>query len=479
MTKQNKLSSHKRLIIGAFFAIMIAVLFIASSVPATAGTGHQQETGFTTTVNYIPSPQLNSNVSWSTFYHGWQAIEYNNGTLKGNKTLNAHLSTVYANPITVNPAKITGITGTYKPATDLTTWKAGSGITGALGNIETNTNSTGLLTISTNGTNLKVVNFAMHIEIPTTALPYNNAQYDYINFIVNSTGKEITGESLTAYITNATNHETYDDPAFSTTLQATGDKFYSISIGSLTHDTAKYGDMNLSKNAFYKFGIGIKLPAGTGTDRQSTTVQYVSITSSPMYLGASTTNNEITNGSGLIHLSTFSPDFTWKTINNGYTVAVSQNMQNETESQTSINNGVYTEQATYQGLMQLPVAPDLSYSNSYISMQLNETGKQFSVANMNGISYLTAIQSKTNGTFVFGTVEPTNENTVIIEVEYTTAQWNASTSAPSFFSVQGLEYYWWVGLIGLMSVIGLGAAANSHFSGEEENLKIPKGKFGR
>ena len=106
-------------------------------------------------------------------------------------------------------------------------------------------------------------------------------------------------------------------------------------------------------------------------------------------------------------------------------------------------------------------------------------GNQYEVANLNGISYLSAITTLKNGTFVFGTINPNAQNTLILETEFTAQQWNASTSAPSFFSVQGLEYYWWVGLIGLMSVIGLGAAASTHFSGEEENLKIPKGKFGR
>ena len=92
-------------------------------------------------------------------------------------------------------------------------------------------------------------------------------------------------------------------------------------------------------------------------------------------------------------------------------------------------------------------------------------GSQYEVANLNGISYLSEIQSKTNGTFTFGTVNPNSQNTIILEVEFTASQWNASSTAPSFWSIQGIEYYWWVGVIGLLSLIGLGSVASAHWGG--------------
>ena len=105
MTKKNKLSSQKRLAIAGFFAIFIALLFMISSVPAQAGTDHgQQETGFTTSVNYIPSPELNTNITWSTHNSTWGELEYYNGTHLNN--LSARPSLIYPNAITVNPADI-------------------------------------------------------------------------------------------------------------------------------------------------------------------------------------------------------------------------------------------------------------------------------------------------------------------------------------------------------------------------------------
>ena len=154
-------------------------------------------------------------------------------------------------------------------------------------------------------------------------------------------------------------------------------------------------------------------------------------------------------------------------------------MQNPIESQSQISSSTYIEQATYQGTFYTPTAPDLTYTNSNITLPVNIAGNQYEVANLNGISFLSTLQTKDNGTFSFGSINPNNQNTLILEVEYTASQWNASTNAPSFFSIQGIEYYWWVGVIGLLSIVGLGAAASSHFNGAEENLKVPKGKFGR
>ena len=237
-------------------------------------------------------------------------------------------------------------------------------------------------------------------------------------------------------------------------------------------------NLTFTSGTVYVYGT-IHMPSTTATTIENMTITGMALSTTAHSLGIKN-NSQMTATLTTAHLSQFTPNFPWtKITKNGYTVAVSQSMQNETESQSSIISGNYIEQATYQGTFSLPTAPDLSYSETTITMNMSIPGTQFEVANLNGISYLSQIQTKTNGTFTFGTVNPNQQNSIILETKFTASQWNASTSAPSFFSVQGLEYYWWVGLIGLMSVIGLGAAASSHFSGEEENLKIPKGKFGR
>ena len=210
------------------------------------------------------------------------------------------------------------------------------------------------------------------------------------------------------------------------------------------------------------------------------------ISSSPMTVGTyqndtgTHTITALATSGGQDSIQSLSPNFLWTSIQNeGYTEAVSQPMQNETVQQSSINDGQYTEQATYQGIFQLPATPDLTYSTANITVPLTLPGQQYEVANLNGASYLTEIQQKANGTFTFATVNPNSQNSLILEVEFSTAQWDASSAPPSFFSLAGLEYYWWAALIGLMGLVGLGGVAIAHFGADEQSLRVPKGRFGR
>ena len=187
------------------------------------------------------------------------------------------------------------------------------------------------------------------------------------------------------------------------------------------------------------------------------------MTTYPVQFGTNSKGTIITNGTGNMELKSFKPNFKYKEIaDEGYSIAVSENMQNETISQTSINNGIYTEEATYQGILSLPSAPDLAYQNSIITMKINLTGKQYLVANLNGISYLASIQKLNNGTFTFTTVNPNSENSIVIQAEYTTAQWTASSGAPSIWSIAGIEYYWYILLGAGLGLIGLGTGIKSH-----------------
>ena len=489
MTKKNKSSNPKKLAIAGFFAIFIALLFMISSVPAQAGIDHsQQETGFTTTVNYIPNPLLNSNVTWSTFNSTWAQLEYSNGQQEGNLT--AHLNPQYANPITVNASKIQ--TSAFNEKIGTTWWNNSADwytIGATNGQINSVSSATvhgkPAISIEMNATSKAGNQLISTLPITWTELPSQNLAYDYATITGYAYG---TTTPLNERIT-LMNQTTFGNYVQTNTIGIINETPY--------HEQADYSiqngqsffasfplnmtNVNMQKSTGISIGIIANTPIETST-LMHIMITGISITEYPLALGQTNMggSHQATGYIGKAKLSTLDPSFAWKTItNNGYSVAVNQELQNITISQTSINNGIYTEEATYQGILKLPSEPDLSYTNSYISLQMNLTGKQFIVANLNGISYLSQIQTKTNGTFTFGTVNPNQQNAIILETKFTASQWNASTSAPSFFSVQGLEYYWWVGLIGLMSVIGLGAAASSHFSGEEENLKIPKGKFGR
>ena len=459
-------------------ALIASALFILAGSAAPATAAHTTQAQAEVQNGYQPEPTMNSNITWNTFYNGWSPLEYNNGT--ANMTLNTQESSIYANPISINPTDIQGITGTYLPASNTSNWQRAGGTVAKTGQVIHLYNNSGRITLKTNGSNWGNSQIPYHLIIPITKLPSNNPQYDYITLIANMTGQTITGESQYLYLANATNAETYGNPAYKTAqIHGTGTTFQSLSLAMLKN-TSKYGNFGPSDNSLIKLGMVIIMPNGTGADTFGITLDALFISETPIYLGSNSTTAEVVNGTGNIRLTNFSPNFAWTDIrNNGYTVATSQLMQNPTIQHVSINNGIYTQQATYQGQFQLPTAPDLTYGTANISVPLTISGKQYEVATLNGASYLPQIQNRTNGTFTFATVNANNPNTLILEVQFTTQQWDASSGAPSFFSIAGLEYYWWVGLIGLFCSIGLGSFALSHFSGDEEGLRIPKGKFGR
>ena len=187
----------------------------------------------------------------------------------------------------------------------------------------------------------------------------------------------------------------------------------------------------------------------------------------PMTLGTAENNGSLIQVSQLNQtgrLQTFNPDFTWSDVaNGGYAVATSQVLQNITTSQSSINSGNYIEQVTYQGSLSLPTAPDISYSNTNITMPVTIPGNQYLVANLNGVSYTSTLSGMKNGTLAYGSVNPNNANSIVLEVDYTASQWNSVSNAPSFWTnpIGAIEYYWYISLGVLLGAIGLGAGMSS------------------
>ena len=481
--KRFKIFSKKTIIGGS--VIFVSFLFILMAfAPALSGAG-QTATPATAEKSYIPNPTLNSNVSWSTFYNGWTPLEYHNTT--ANRTLNTGLSTIYQNPISVNPAKIkTNLANTYDGINLYNTanWRgAGNGL--ETGSIQTITNTSHSITYSINETDASSESNYFYISIPTTDLPSNNVGYDYITIGGNFTG--YTGMSFTGMIGNSTDNSQIIAENGSVKTIYTGPNGIPIQNPAITEPfwfSVSLKAVNLTMGTSnIKIGIGYFLPQSTADQVFSATINNIAITEYPLTLGTETINGgkKIVSGTmGNAQLSTYNTSFSWKEItNNGYAVSVSQTLQNITESQTSISDGSYVEEATYQGTLNMQTAPDLTYRTTNITLNMAMPGDQYTVATLNGVSYLSAIQAQKNGTFSFGTVNPNSPNSMILEAKYTASQWDASTHAPSFFTLRGLEYYWWVGVIGGLSIIGLGAAGISHFGGDEETLRVPKGKFGR
>ena len=315
------------------------------------------------------------------------------------------------------------------------------------------------------------------MQIPISDYASSNLAYDYLTMIIsaNLTG----GADSNIQVFNSTGTSIAITPSITT-----GEAYITISMQALEN---KYNiGLNDTAGKGYSSYLGIQnritLPSGAAVGKYYSQIDAIALTTYPITFGSNATGTVITQETGNIHLANFKPPVPITILNNGYSENLTQplSITKETINQNSMT-GTYAEAITEQGILSIPSTPDVSFGNSFINMNLSGiNGKQYQVLNLNGISYTSQISNMTgNKTINLGTVNPANSNSVIVEVELTTSQWNQISKPPSFFSVRGLEYYWWVGLIGALSAIGLGAAAMTHFGGDEEDLKIPKGKFGR
>ena len=470
---EQKQGGMKR-ILAAIAIIATALFLLAAAAPAAAPESSVQPTA--TVSNYTPTPVMNTNVTWSTFNSTWAPLEYFNGTAYENLT--AQESSTVKNPISIK-------TGNIKPYTLNGKYADENFFNGSLyqtfyavDNYKIGNTSQGLY-VQENATSTYSLFDSIVVKVPWAQMPSQNPNYDYISGSISLSSTSGTTASAGINIANITASGNYGTHATPIHINSGESVFQSMTVEQMIAGT---GIKTTSTQSPYIY-IGVYLSQAAGppadTPIMNLTLSNFAITTYPISLGDNSTGSPVTQAINTANLSSFHPTVPMLIQNNGYTVSVQQTIQNATEQQTSINAGSYTEQATYQGIFEMPTAPDLSYSASNITVPLTISGAQYEVANLNGVSYLSSIQTKTNGTFSFGTVNPNSQNSLVLEVEYTTAQWDASSSAPSFFTLAGIEYYWWVTVLGLMGLIGLGSIALSHFGGEEETLRIPKGKYGR
>lgn len=432
-----------------------------------------------------PNPVLNSNVTWSTFYSGWSPLEYNTGS--ENTTLNASLNPSYVNPISINPSNIIapGTLQNNRIGTNGYYWNA-STVWIEIGNSTSTTaskfkisaiNASGrtTYTISAQTNYTTGINIGLAAQsIPIANYPSNNLAYDYLTMSYSITGKALTGVYANLELGNSTGKNTNAGAQISPGQT----NYISESLQQLQssswHSNITAGNGYSSEITPF---ININFPKTTDNYSYNISVNAFAFTESPYYLGnqynATNSTSLLSSATGQVSLQAFDPTFTYeKIINNGYTAAVRQTLQNVSISQAAISNGQYIEQVTYQGFTNLPNAPDLSYANTNISMAINIPGNQFIVANVNGISYTTTIHKMTNGTMYFGSVNPNNANNIILQIEYTAAQWNGISGVPGFWSnpLGYLEYYWYITLGALVGAIGLGAG----MSAKAEGFRVAK-----
>lgn len=458
----------------ALFAIIGTAMFLLSAGSAFAAT---PSTG---TVHIQPNPTLNANVTWSTFYNGWSPLEYNNGT--ANLTLNAGLSTFYQNPITANtqylqtsfPNEYAGIQLYNK-----TLW-SGSG-SAAAGAVQSTTNTSHSITYSVNESDAGSSSSTETISIPTSDLPSANAQYDYFTIAGNITA--YTGMDFSPLLGNSTRDSVLGAANGSVTIIAQSSNPIPGGQAATTEPfwvSASLSQANLTLGtSSIKIGFVYTVPQTTADERISVTINNIAITEEPMTLGTATINGTQTPIAAVIgnaHLASLNPDFSWSKItNSGYSVAVSQPLQNLTTQQNAISSGNYIEQVEYQGQFVLPTAPDLSYGATNLTEQFNVSTAQTQVLDINGVSYLSTISGK-NGTIqLLSSVSPNSQTQFLQIVDYTQSQWNSISVVPGIFTIAGIEYYWWIAVGGLATLIGLAAAAK-HAGTKADQERIRRGR---
>ena len=477
--KRFRFLSKKTIIAGS--VIFVSFLFILMAfAPALSGAG-QTATPATAEKSYIPNPTLNTQATWTSFNSSMAYNQYVNAT---GKPAYLNVEPANGNYISINPADIISKgylqqekLGGYEPWNESTT--AGLSTTNISYTVNPITeNGVQILGIEANvtGTNGGWAS-GNTMQIPISDYASSNLAYDYLTMIIsaNLTG----GADSNIQVFNSTGTSIAITPSITT-----GEAYITISMQALEN---KYNiGLNDTAGKGYSSYLGIQnritLPSGAAVGKYYSQIDAIALTTYPITFGSNATGTVITQETGNIHLANFKPPVPITILNNGYSENLTQplSITKETINQNSMT-GTYAEAITEQGILSIPSTPDVSFGNSFINMNLSGiNGKQYQVLNLNGISYTSQISNMTgNKTINLGTVNPANSNSVIVEVELTTSQWNQISKPPSFFSVRGLEYYWWVGLIGALSAIGLGAAAMTHFGGDEEDLKIPKGKFGR
>ena len=453
--------------------LLIAALFFAVSAgPALTGQGSSQiqVNGFTTTKGIQPFMSMNTNASWSTFYSGWSPLEYNTST--ANETLTTGLSNFYTNPISINSSKIqTSALNDVNSSINVSSSEILYHQTGQNYTVYKTTNS---VTLGSNGTVKE--NLMYGYEIPITALPSNNIAFDFLIMTGYICGVHTTGQYASIHISNSSENNvglTFENGTIIKSSASThfgnGAFFISAPISAMTNNLT---NLNFSKTSSIGLSILLSQPIGKSLNLIGVRMTGIAISTSPNTLG--TTNGKIYQAyyGNNEEMSQFAPDFKWtKIINNGYQVAISQPLQNETLTQTAISNGSNIEEVQQGGKFILPSAPDLSFGPSNITEQLNVSSKQVMVLDINGLSYLSTISGKNNTILLLSSVNPNGQTQFLQIVDYTQSQWTSISSPPGIFTLAGIEYYWEEFIIAILAIVGVGGGAAAKHASNLRRVK--------
>ena len=430
------------------FAIFIALIFLMAPIGATS---HSISPATTTSTNYQPNPQLNTQATWNEF----------NSSMAYNQYVNANGSTGYLNVangtgnyISIVPGDIT--TNLTYPSYAVPSKWAVETATG-YGQTASNANNTYseaysgkdiYLNITTNANDTSID--GLGITIPFSNMPYTDLSYDYFTLEYKVTGTDITG--LTAQVEGEDNN---GQAGLMQQLNGTGSGYISYNLGQTGINETTYAAHAVEPE------ILITAPTTSSPESVGIEITGMAVTTYPLSLGTNSTGAAVNGGAGTIHLADFHPA-QFVSIANGYTENLTQplSLTNYTTTQTPITSGSYIEQVGYQATFSLPSSPDLSYSASNFSLPLSVPASQFQVLDLNGVSYLSSLGNKTNGTAVLlSAVNPTTPITYLAYVDYTASQWQSISHPAGIFTYDGIAYYYFIAIGVIASLIGLGVAA--------------------
>jgi len=464
------------------FAILTALIFLMSPVQAAQQSASPL---VATSVNYQPDPSLNTNVTWAAFNSSMSWNQYVTGS--GNiSTLNAQPSVFYPNYISVNPADIIAPKALQNDSLGKqnTAWDAslrrvyGSTTNVSVSNSWNNLSNMGeaKLTVDISGGHGNAMPYATYI-INAPNYSSQNLEYNYLTFIITISMPSDSGAAGSIYLWNSTVNGTEITPALTS-----GSYYFSENLEQIQKDDGYTTTFNTTAGKGYSSLLNLEpmlnLPSAAPDGTYSITLNGLAMTTYPITFGANSTGSVITSSTGNLQLSDFHPDIPNATIvNNGYSEALSQTLSdlNYTSTQTPISSGNYIEQAGYQADFVLPTAPSLSYTSTNFTLPISVPGSQFQALDINGVSYLNTISTQTNGTAVLLTgVNPNTNTSYLAYVDYTASQWQTVSSPPGFFSIAGIEYYWFIAIGAIASLIGLAAGVRAAHTKADQAEKLNK-----
>ena len=468
---------NKKLILTSF-AIFISLIFLMAPI----GAASHSISPATTSTNYQPNPSLNTQATWTSFNSSMAYNEYINST-GGASYLNIQNGTgnyIGLIPQDIQSKDLQGDTiGKYGYWNQTATVNTPGTTNVSFTAYKTTVNGQQAIVTEADKTGSGAYAGGAQITIPTTDYVSTNPAYDYITVIISSNITASSGTNSFLQIYNGTTSKEL------TPTITTGSSYISISLEQIMKETGI--GLNTTAGQGYSSELKIQdivnVASGAPDGQYYAQIDGMAFTTYPLVLGYNATGRAVVQANNEAYMNVFKPAVPITVINAGYTENISQplSMTNYTTTQTAITSGSYIEQVGYQATFSLPSSPDLSYSASNFTLPLSVPASQFQVLDVNGVSYLSSLGNKTNGTAVLlSSVNPTTPITYLAYVDYTASQWQSISHPAGIFTIAGIEYYWFIAVGAIAGLLGLAGGVRHAHNKAEQTEKVkgigPRGR---